>query len=169
MKVNDRMLSLGIVLAACAGGLLGFFSKLPGGTILGSMLAVGLVRMTSTNEVKPAGPKCMTCVQALSGMYIGVKMIISGDLIMELLLPVLAGTMCLIMFSLFFTNVVVKKFKTDKRSAWLSCCPGRMQDMVLISGEFKANVIKIAISHTVRLVFVILVTPLILWLIRWNQ
>lgn len=82
--------------------------------------------------------------------------------ILSMILPSLLIFMYLILVNLFMTYVISKLFHWDLITAWLACCPGLMQNMVIIAHDLQADTMKVLVAHTARIIIVILVTPLVL-------
>jgi membrane AbrB-like protein len=151
------LFTLGIV-----GGWLGLVSGLAGGVILGAMLLTSLgnlVGLPASHLPRGFG----SWLQMLAGLLVGSQMAlqeltqIAGSLI-ELLVIILS-LMCA---SLLSAYILISRFKWDSATAWLSASPGRMSDMIILSQSLGAKSDWVAGTHVVRMILVIILTPLIM-------
>jgi len=151
---------------AFLGGTLGHLTNIPGGIILGSMATVGMLNIFSPESVSL--PKSFSFyLQIFAGILLGVNLNISEiALFQDIIIPSLfiAGTLLIAGLCAAFS--IHKIFGWDLITAWLSCSPGRMQDMVIFAHDLKADSTKVVIVHTTRIILVVILTPLILLLLN---
>ncbi|MEL7565909.1 MAG: AbrB family transcriptional regulator [Dehalobacterium sp.] len=149
-------------LVALAGGAVGHLTNMPGGIILGSMASVGLLNIISPDSVSL--PKYFSFyLQIFAGILLGVNLNITEiALLGDLILPSLFIALILLLSGLGAAFTTHKLFDWDLITAWLSCSPGRMQDMVIFAHDLNADSTKVVIVHTTRIILVVIITPLIL-------
>ncbi|ATW24424.1 AbrB family transcriptional regulator [Candidatus Formimonas warabiya] len=151
---------------AFAGGILGHLTHMPGGIILGSMAAVGIFNMISPSSV--ALPKSFSFyLQVFAGILLGANLNITElALFRDILGPSLFIALTLVCTGLCAAFGINKLFGWDLVTAWLSCSPGRMQDMVIFAHDLKADGTKVVIVHTTRIILVVILTPFILLILK---
>lgn len=146
------------LLVGLGGGLVAKSLKLPAAFMTGSMLSVAVFSITTGEMFMPVTLK--TLAQIVSGAYIG-QQVTKQDL---LNFPKLAKSICLLMF-LFTVNTFAMglffsyAFKLDLITALLSCLPGGIMDVSLISIDMGAKAEIVAMMQLVRLVGMLLILP----------
>ncbi|MGT2783950.1 AbrB family transcriptional regulator [Streptococcus merionis] len=141
-----------------AGGWLAKKIKFPAPYMVGSMIAVGLVSAL-TSQMEMYRP-IKIVAQIISGVYIG-QQVTKKDL---LNLPKLGSTIMALM-ALFTLNMLITGglfiyvFKMDPVTAFLSCLPGGIMDVSLLSIDMGAQADVVATLQTARLVGILLILP----------
>jgi membrane AbrB-like protein len=147
-----------MVFCAAAGGLLLRFLGVTAGELTGGMVASAAYCIARGKVYFPGVLKFI--LQVLSGTFIGVG--ITRQTVQTL--PQL-GVALAVMFVGIFAFVFImaflmrRLFRVDIAVCLLASTPGGIQEMALLSEDLGADTPKVAIMHTVRLMFVILTFP----------
>lgn len=152
-----------------AGGYLGKCTKIPGGSLLGAMIftAIGnsfILQVQILPEVYTFSLQIL--VGALVGQEITMK---AAKEAKKIILPILISSGFLVITALVLMVFLNRFFNWDLTTAWLGTAPGRMTDMVIIADIVEANGTKVFAAHLMRHLFVIFLTPLILYLAKKIQ
>lgn len=149
-------------LAGTAGGLLALRSGLPAAPLAGALLAAGLVSASGRLEPAqwPAGTR--TALEIAIGTVIGTS--ISSAALVELRQlwrPALLITGTLVLAGLAVALVCSRLLGIDPVIALLGSAPGGISAMSLAGAEFGVGA-AVALLHALRLITVLIVTPLLL-------
>ena len=146
------------VIIGTLGGLLAKKIKLPAPFMTGSMLAVGLVSVFSGMMYVPRDYK--TFAQIISGAYIG-QQVNKSDLknFPSLVKPIILLLLLFTINSFLMGFTFSKFFHMDAMTALLSCLPGGIMDISLISIDMGARSDIVAIMQLSRLVGMLLILP----------
>ena len=142
------------------GGLVGIYSSLPAGGIIGALVCSAAF-MLLTERTVPVG-KFQLGVQALSGVVIGLG--VSGDFLGQISQVAGAGTLIIstqMVLWLVMSWMLVKFFRYDLPTATLSPSPGAISAVISTADEADANTVIVTFIHLVRLNAVIVVVPVI--------
>ena len=143
------------------GGYLGYKTRLPMGSLLGSILAVIAYRVLVSEEwVMPRGYS-MIC-QALVGVLIASAY--NADFLKRLSglwVPMLTSCVSLICVGLILAVVFFKMGLMDFPTAYIATSPGAMNVLVAMSGELNADILLVASFHFTRILLVNLTAPLL--------
>ncbi len=152
------MLALGT-----AGGLLFSRLRLPGGVILGAMLAVVAYRFLDVRA--PALPEWLSlAMQILVGVTVGAMF--QPEMLSQLrsmLLPVLLSCAWLMAAGAAFALARAKSGGVGPGPAYLGTGPGAMTVMIGVAADSGGDAPLVLTFHFVRIVIVIGASPLILW------
>jgi len=146
---------------AFIGGLMGTLSRIPAGTLLGSMLSVGLFRALGMPMWSP--PKIFQSIAQI-GVGITIGLYITKDTLQQLysmLGPVLLLTTGMIVCGIILSYVLKRITNWDWATCLLSASPAGLTQMGAIADEMGANPIIVSLMHTVRLASILLVIPLL--------
>lgn len=152
---------VGCIVTFVVGLLGGFIAKklgMPAPFMTGSMLAVALFSIVFAQAMMPSTLK--TIAQVISGAYIG-QQISKQDIFY---LPKI-GKPILFLMALFTVNMFLMGwifhvfFDMDLITAWLSCMPGGIMDVSLISIDMGAKSEIVATMQLIRLVGMLLILP----------
>ncbi|MEW6261554.1 MAG: AbrB family transcriptional regulator [Thermodesulfobacteriota bacterium] len=161
-----RGLAVYLVVGA-VGGLIGLRLKVPGGPLVGAMMAVILLRAFVDKPWSvPRGYSHF--VQILIGVMVGVGY--SQEIAQafgRLVLPIIASTLILMAVGLLTSLLLAKINVLDASTAYLSTSPGALNAMIGLAEESGANATMVLAFHFFRLVFIILTAPLVFQLIRF--
>ncbi|WP_056009649.1 AbrB family transcriptional regulator [Dethiosulfatarculus sandiegensis] len=166
------MQNLPNLLITLAVGALGgaVFSKLkiPGGALIGAMVAVVLFRsFQATGEVMPSWLKFS--VQVMLGVMVGYmfKPQMVGHL-SQLILPVIISSLALVVTGVLVTAIFHKLGIMDTPTAYMATSPGAMTAMVGLASDTKANLPVVLAFHFFRLFTVMATAPLLLKFLKWS-
>ena len=148
----DNLLLLLLTLALGAvGGLLLFKLKVPGGMIVGAMVAVAVLNVLTEKAYLP--PLARTITQILAGGYVACT--VSQDDIRRF--PKLFKPYLLVILSYLFLNLlcgfIIWKITPHITlfTALMCCVPGGMTDLPIIAADMGADVTKVAALQFVRM------------------
>lgn len=149
--------------AATVGGLLLQKTKMPGGLIVGAILAVAAVNLTTQQAYMPSAAKLG--VQILTGVYIGCMF--TWDDLRHL--PRLIKPFLIIITSLLSLNLLMAAFMYavtdfDLLTCLFSAVPGGVSDTPIIAMDMGANSSVVAVMQLIRLIFGIMCLPTIILL-----
>jgi membrane AbrB-like protein len=148
------------------GGMLGSRLKLPGGIMLGAMLAVLLFRIFA-DKPWPIPKSYAFVVQILLGVMVGASYTPEiGRMFSRIILPIVASTLVLLAAGLLVCIVLAKVGILDIQTAYLSTSPGAMSVLVSLAVESQANPPVVLAFHFFRVVFIIVTAPLVFHLIQ---
>ena len=166
--MNPIMVVVAYLALGTVGGLLGSRLKLPGGIMLGAMLAVLLFKIFA-EKPWPIPKSYGLVVQILLGVMVGASYTSDiGRMFSRIILPIVASTLVLLAAGLLVCMVLVKVGILDIQTAYLSTSPGAMSVLVSLAVESQANPPVVLAFHFFRVVFIIVTAPLVFHLIqRW--
>ena len=155
---------LPLLLSACVGGLLFQFLGVTAGAMIGAML-FGISYNIFRGPVYFPG-NLKTYMQIFAGTYIGSGITKETVASLDTLIIPLLLMACSIMLTTFGVSFIVRKLtKLDYIVSLLSCAPGGMQEMALLSEEIHSDTPKVAIMQTLRFICVIVFFPITLEII----
>ncbi len=161
VKGSESKRFIGLLLFAAAGGLLFRQLGVTAGALTGSML-FGAVFCVSRGVIH-FPDKLKFILQILSGVFIGVGIDrASVKTLPGLLIPAAIMVVGIFVFTFAAALIMHRLFKLDLAVCLLSCAPGGVQEMALLSEELGADTAKISVMQTTRLVFVIMLFPTML-------
>jgi membrane AbrB-like protein len=154
------------LLVGTVGGLIGSRMKVTGGTLLGAMLAVILLKVMVQREFDiPKGYAFI--VQVLIGIMVGASYTQEmNGLFARIALPVVISTLVLVAAGLIISLVLVRTGLLDASTAYLSTSPGAMSAMISLAGEGQANSPVVLLFHFFRIALIILTAPVVFRLIQ---
>ena len=143
------------------GGVIGYFTRLPAGTMSCSMALVAYFNVKTHRAYMPLTLRKI--IQSFGGALIGAKVTLTDVIALkDLVLPII-----LIIIGFCLMNVLVGFFlyKTTKFSlstALLSASPGGMSDISLMAEDLGANGPQVASMQFLRAIFIVGVYPIII-------
>jgi len=148
------------LLVATAGGLIGLKLKIPAGTLIGAMIAVAIFNISTNHGTVPNQLKigAQIIVGGVIGLNFSMEMVRNLKTMIILALILVVG---LTTFSLILGFVIHKVTGMDLLTALFSCSPGGLADMSIISEAYGAETAKVVIMHSLRLMTVVTIFPLI--------
>lgn len=157
-----------LLLIACgiAGGLLFFFLHIPGGAMLGAVVAVLAVKLLG--HVKADAPRLFQ-LGAQIAMGVMVGNMITGDTLLEVraMAPLMFGsTALLIVAGALGAWFLCRSAGLDAGSAILATSPGGLQAVVGMASDLGTNAPAVLAFHLVRLYTVLLLAPFLSWLLH---
>lgn len=146
------------LLAATAGGLLIKKFKVPAGAMIGAMLAVALLGIFTGQAYLPSEIKVV--LQIIAGTFIGLG-IEKKDVVAlkKVIRPAIINVAAVILLTLAMGFLLYYFTDFDLPTALLSCAPGGVVDMALISYDIGADASVVSILQLTRLVSVIVLFP----------
>jgi len=147
------------------GGLLGAKLKIPAGVLIGAMLAIICFKIFV--KVQWEIPKSFAFVlQVFVG--IGVGAAFQPELVQvmkKIALPVIISCVILMGTGVILAIIFTRLGLVDFGTAYLGTSPGAMSAMVVLALQSQTQPMLVVCFHFIRVVFVILTTPLIFKLI----
>ena len=160
-EIKSEKSFLFTIIVGIIGGIIGYFSHLPAGTMSCSMAFVAYFNVKTHKAYMPIPLRKI--IQSFGGALIGAKVTL-GDVIAlkDLILPII-----LIIIGFCLMNVLVGFFlyRTTKFSlstALLSASPGGMSDISLMAEDLGANAPQVASMQFLRAIFIVGVYPIII-------
>lgn len=155
IKLSRLLLTL---LIGGIGGMLFYLLRIPAGAIIGAMVFTTIFSVVSNKALFPS--KTRLYMQIASGVYIGSQINMSSiNNLQNLLLPALISVISVFIFT-FLTAMMMRKFtKLPLSTCLLASTPGGLQEMSILADELGADIPKIALMQTIRLISVIVFAP----------
>ncbi len=143
---------------AAVGGLGVKHLGVPGGAILGAMMASAIVSCLFDGISVPAWPK--SCLQLFSGFYLG-SLITRGVAasVSRLLLPVGIQLVNMVLFEIVAVFMVRKICKTGLRTALPACATGGLAEMLPVTYALGGDVSVVSTVHALRIIIVVAAFP----------
>ena len=160
-EIKEEKSFLFTVIVGIIGGIVGYFSHLPAGTMSCSMALVAYFNVKTHKAYMPLTLRKI--IQSFGGALIGAKVTLSDVIALKnLILPII-----LIIIGFCLMNILVGFFlyKTTKFSlstALLSASPGGMSDISLMAEDLGANGPQVASMQFLRAIFIVGVYPIII-------
>ena len=160
-EIKSEKSFLFTIIVGIIGGIVGYFSHLPAGTMSCSMALVAYFNVKTHKAYMPLTLRKI--IQSFGGALIGAKVTLSDVIALkDLILPII-----LIIIGFCLMNVLVGFFlyKTTKFSlstALLSASPGGMSDISLMAEDLGANGPQVASMQFLRAIFIVGVYPIII-------
>lgn len=154
-------------MVGCLGGLIGGASRIPGGVLVGAMIAVIFYKAFGKTDYTV--PRLyMFLVQVMVGIMVGAGYSHkTGEMIHQLIWPVLASTLVLVGAGLVMGIVFSRILPFDPITGYLATSPGAMSSLIPLATEAEALPSVVAAFHFFRLVFILVTAPLILKLFHF--
>lgn len=145
---------------AGVGGMLGVKLKVPAGALLGAMVAVAIYNISTNHGVIPNELKigAQIIVGGVIGLNFTLEMVKS---LKTMIVPALILIVGLTSFSIVLGLIIHKVTGMDLLTALFSCSPGGLADMSILSEAYGAETAKVVIMHSLRLMTVVSLFPLI--------
>ena len=161
LKIKGEKSFIFTIIVGIIGGIIGYFSHLPAGTMSCSMALVAYFNVKTQRAYMPIPLRKI--IQSFGGALIGAKVTLSDVIALkDLILPII-----LIIIGFCLMNVLVGFFlyKTTKFSlptSLLSASPGGMSDISLMAEDLGANGPQVASMQFLRAIFIVGVYPIII-------
>ncbi len=148
--------------AALAGGGVMRFTGMPGGAMLGSTVAVGLVvNLGNFSHIVPGD--LLFALQAIIGAMLGQSINRRfWDDFMGIWRPVMAIAAMYTVMAIPFALCLIHISGFDSLTAMLSSTPARIQDMIILAGSTGRDAVTVMLMQLVRQFCIIGITPFIL-------
>lgn len=149
------------ILTILIGTLFGYIFlklKVPGGMMVGSIIAVSILNITTGMAYMPATGRVIS--QIIAGAFIGVG-IERSDLVRlkYILKPAIILLLGLLILNITSGFLIYFTSPLDLMTSLMSAVPGGMTDIPIISEEMGADSSKVAVLQFIRLIFGIGVFP----------
>lgn len=148
---------------ALIGGLVGTISRIPAGTLLGSMAFVGAFCALGVPMWSP--PKIIRSI-AQAGVGITIGLYITEETLRQfyfMLFPILLLTAGMIVCGVILSFILKRITNWDLVTCLLSASPAGLTQMCAIADEMGADPLIVSLMHTVRLVSILFVMPFLLF------
>ena len=149
------------LLVGSLGGVAGNISGIPAGALLGSMLAVGIYNCLGFQSFMH--PKVRVGTQIIVGSLLGSRL--NPAAFMELrnaVIPALIIVTVLLIWGVITGFIVYKFCKLDMYTSFLSSSAGGLTELGVLAATLGGDGPKVVLLHTIRLITVISVTPVLL-------
>ncbi len=144
---------------ALAGGLTGFFLRMPVGLLTGAMFSVAAAGLTGL-DLGRVPPVLRTMAQIGIGVVIASNVTLSTLRQFTLLAgPVILLTVIMVLCSIALAVLLHKMTGWNYPTCLLSTSLGGLSQMSIIAEEMGADPLKVSILQTVRLVSILMVLP----------
>lgn len=161
-KAKNCLLTLA---AAFAGGFLLEGLGMPAGFMVGGVAACGAFNIWKGRGYIPGNWRFF--IQSITGAVIGCRMTKESILLLgQLAVPVICMISGMLVFTFAFGLVMAKISELDFQTSLLCLTPGGIQETSLLACDMGCDASAVVVLHTVRLVTVICVFPMILARLR---
>ena len=148
------------ILIGTLGGILGMKLKIPAGSLFGAMLFSAVYNLVTDAGYVP--PQVNTILQIAIGTAIGLNFNMAnikglGSVMVSAVIMV-AGLMA---FSLLMGWAISRLTGMDLLTALFSSSPGGLSNIVIISEAYGAQAHIVALMHTLRIICVVVLMPII--------
>lgn len=148
------------VLASVA-GLIGYILKVPAGTMTFSMAAVGAFNIICDKGYMPLNLRRLT--QMFAGALIGSRVTYADVIELKgILVPALILLIGIIAVNLFIGFLINRTSSLELITSLLASAPGGLSDIAIIAKELGGDAPKIAVLHSVRVITVIGIFPILI-------
>ena len=147
------------LVVGCLGGFLGLYSRLPAGTLLGTVLSVVIFKIcmhTSWQTPKAYGFGCQVLLGVLIALTFSPSML---PLMKQLLAPMILSTLGLIICGMMMALIFAKWWPIDLPTAYIATSPGGMVALVPMAVDIHVNAAIIASFHFFRIFTVVCTAP----------
>ena len=165
--IMQQLFQLPLILGvALLGGLLFNRLNIPGGVIIGAMLAVIALKMLGPLNLSL--PKNWSFfIQIVVGATVGIRF---SPAILEQMkhfaVPMLTSALLLILVGSVLAFIFTKYWGIDPGTAFISTSPGAMTAMTGMAGGLNVDILLVLTFHITRVILVILLAPAVMRLSR---
>ena len=152
------------LIAAAAGGILGYQLRLPAGALIGSMIGVGIYNISTNQAYMPHYFRIGA--QIVAGAMIGLR--INRETIhgfKELIGPALIIIVAVLAVCIIAGLLMHKFTGLDLTTALFASAPGGMTEMSLAADSLGGNTPQVALLQLVRLLSTLIILPFVAKLI----
>ena len=149
---------------ALLGGLLGKKSKIPAGTLLGAMVAVGIINFLKFGSILHLPQVTGVFLQIVAGCIIGLS--INSDTLKELkklFVPTVVAVSTSMFMAFAATFLIYRLTGWSLATSWLLTAPGRIQDMVILANNLDVDYTAVVVAHLVRSLVIVFMIPLLVY------
>ncbi len=155
------------LLVGLIGAVIALKLKVPAGAMIGSLFAVAIFNILTSNADLPQSYKIIA--QISTGTFIGAK-ITANDVkgLKNIFLPSLIMVILMGIVNFLMGYFIYKFTPLDMVTALFATAPGGLTDMTIISYDFGADSSKVALLQMVRLISVVSRIPALMKIIVKN-
>jgi len=149
-----------MLVAGYAGGMLATLIRMPGGKLIGAMLASSVVHVTGFAEGR-LDPWLLTAAYILMGSLVGSRF--KGTKLSELrkvILPALGCICVTVVISVCFALLCTWSLGLPFAEVWLAYAPGGVEAMTVMAYALNLDPSFVSAHHVIRLLALILLSPL---------
>lgn len=167
-KMLANPMNLFIFIGSCiAGGLLMAQTKLPGGIIMGALVAGIIAKFLIKADISLPN-NWQILLQIFIGLSIASKFEVEMlHVLKPLLWPVLLSALALSVTGVLTTLILVKTGLLDLGTAYFATSPGAMSVLAGIAASMDVNAPATIVFHLVRIVIIAVTAPFVLKLLRY--
>ncbi|MGX7105920.1 AbrB family transcriptional regulator [Globicatella sanguinis] len=155
-----------VIFISLIGGIIGYYSQLPVGTLIGALIASLLIKLYGGSQ--PLRPALRYTAQICAGSIIGTTFTHESLLNMfNLIMPAIILLAFYLTLNYFYSIFIYRRGLIDLQSALFSSSPAGATDISLIAGELGGDLAKIASTQIIRMLYTIIVLPNVVKLIIW--
>ena len=160
-EIKEEKSFLFTVIVGIIGGIIGYFSHLPAGTMSCSMALVAYFNVKTHKAYMPLTLRKI--IQSFGGALIGAKVTLSDVIALkDLILPIILIVIGFCLMNVFVGFFLYKTTKFSLSTALLSASPGGMSDISLMAEDLGANGPQVASMQFLRAIFIVGVYPIII-------
>ena len=160
-EIKEEKSFLFTIIVGIIGGIIGYFSHLPAGTMSCSMALVAYFNVKTHKAYMPLTLRKI--IQSFGGALIGAKVTLSDVIALkDLILPIILIIIGFCLMNVFVGFFLYKTTKFSLSTALLSASPGGMSDISLMAEDLGANGPQVASMQFLRAIFIVGVYPIII-------
>ncbi|WP_315283218.1 AbrB family transcriptional regulator [Fusobacterium hwasookii] len=160
-EIKEEKSFLFTIIVGIIGGIIGYFSHLPAGTMSCSMALVAYFNVKTHKAYMPLTLRKI--IQSFGGALIGSKVTLSDVIALKnLILPIILIIIGFCLMNVFVGFFLYKTTKFSLSTALLSASPGGMSDISLMAEDLGANGPQVASMQFLRAIFIVGVYPIII-------
>ena len=160
-EIKEEKSFLFTIIVGIIGGIIGYFSHLPAGTMSCSMALVAYFNIKTHKAYMPLTLRKI--IQSFGGALIGAKVTLSDVIALkDLILPIILIVIGFCLMNVFVGFFLYKTTKFSLSTALLSASPGGMSDISLMAEDLGANGPQVASMQFLRAIFIVGVYPIII-------
>ena len=160
-EIKEEKSFLFTIIVGIIGGIIGYFSHLPAGTMSCSMALVAYFNVKTHKAYMPLTLRKI--IQSFGGALIGAKVTLSDVIALkDLVFPIILIIIGFCLMNVFVGFFLYKTTKFSLSTALLSASPGGMSDISLMAEDLGANGPQVASMQFLRAIFIVGVYPIII-------
>ena len=160
-EIKEEKSFLFTVIVGIIGGIVGYFSHLPAGTMSCSMALVAYFNVKTHKAYMPLTLRKI--IQSFGGALIGAKVTLSDVIALkDLILPIILIIIGFCLMNVFVGFFLYKTTKFSLSTALLSASPGGMSDISLMAEDLGANGPQVVSMQFLRAIFIVGIYPIII-------
>lgn len=153
------------IVVATIGGWIASKFKLPAPFMIGALIAVAVLSVSTDVAYMPSGIKSFT--QSITGIFIGMRLR-KKDIIelKTLIMPAIVLVVGFMIFTFLMGNILHFLYSMDYATAFLVVIPGGVVDVSLMAYDLNADPLVVSLIQTFRLSTVLIIFPSIIGLYK---